>query len=638
MKNLKWEFFLPSATCVLLFACDTNHAPQPFTQETAIPFSVRDFGATPNDATPDGPSIRKCIQTAQASGQKAKIVFEPGIYRIDAAPNVKSVGDEWVSLLIQNTNDLALLGAPEGTTLTFTNPSASAIVFDSCRNISLKNIQIDYDPLPYAFGTVRSVDLRENTFDLELDSNSIAFDHQAFSKAKGIWGMVVKPDAKSGTTRYGPTAVGAKDIAPLAGRNWRLTMDVPKNGMGGYANALVRSGMQPGDRYVHMPRIYGCAVGIQACENVRIENVDILSSPGLSFFPYLSRHVSLIDCHVRPGSGRIISANADGIHARGMRGDLLIERCSFEGMGDDAINIHSSAIVVRKVNSSSEIIAQPATWSVHPGDELAAFDGTTLMEKGRTTVAGSQVTSGGTLIRFTKPISGLLAGRGVADSDRLYNLSEAGGPFVIRDYRFLSHRGRAILVSGMDGTIENNFFENNEGWGVDLSFGDTLWAEGPPARDLTIAGNVFQGCGGGQPAIGARSTATATATSTGKEPCFFKNLVIRNNQFLDLASPAIRLYGVNGVLIKDNTIVAANPPAKTANFAAIELENSSGVVISDLKVEDARIKTDVLIGANVDPGEAGVRIASSVELPAIMDRRTAPAPSEPKEAHGTTNP
>ena len=123
-------------------------------------FRVRDFGAIPGDDQSDGEAVRKCIQTALDCAKNAEVVFEAGTYRIDPAPGATSMG-ELVSLPINKANNLALSGAREGTTFVFTNPSASGIVFEGCRNIRLKDIRIGYDPLPFAFGTIRAMDTSE---------------------------------------------------------------------------------------------------------------------------------------------------------------------------------------------------------------------------------------------------------------------------------------------------------------------------------------------------------------------------------------------------------------------------------------------------------------------------------------------
>jgi hypothetical protein len=569
-------------------------------------FFVRDFGAVPDEAQADGEAIRKCIAAAQASGKPAEVVFEAGTYRVDSAPVVDG---ELVSLPVRGARDLTLRGAKGGTTtLVFTNPSAVGVLFEGCTDVAIKDLRLDYDPLPYASGTIASVDPQGGTFDLDLEAGSLAFDHPAFlpENAKALWGITVRPDPAHGTTRYGPNVTGGgARISLVEGRRWRLGSNQ------WFWPPCTVEEHRPGTRYVHIPRTYGAGVCFRNSTNVRAEGVTILASPGLAFLPILcGGEIAFVDCHVRVVPGRPISSNADGIHARGLRGKILIERCSFEGMADDAINIHSSAILVQNIVSPSEIIAPQHTWSVRPGDELVVMDPQTLAEKGRTTVASSEPGPGGTHIRFTKPIEGLKAGGSFAEADRIYNLSEAGSPFVIRDCKFLSFRGRGILASSMGGIIERNRFENNEGWAIDLGFGERLYGEGPPPGNLVIADNEFIGKGGILPAIMVHVTIDFVASMQGSRPADlgirpFRNLTIRGNTFENLSAPAIRLGGVEGAILENN-VVKRTGPAETLKSAAVEVDNSAGVVISQLSVQDPGFASDLMLGSLLEPGGQGV--------------------------------
>lgn len=569
-----------------------------------VNFAVGDFGAIADDGKADGEAIRKCIAVAQASGRPAEVVFSAGIYHLE--PELSGGGD-WFSLPIKGAEKLILSGAQGATKLIFTQPSAGGILFENCKDVSVRN-SIDYDPLPYSFGTVTTVDEQGGSFDLELDAHSIAPDHSAYSKenAKALWGIVIQPDAGHHTTRYGPHAIGdGGAIQHVADRLWRLESKL-RSGV-----TAAEAGLRAGARYVHMPRTYGAGVCFRNSTNVRAEGVTILASPGLAFLPILcGGEIVLVDCHVRLAPGRLLSTNADGIHARGLRGKLHIERCSFEGMADDAINIHSSAILVREVISTTEIVAPNHTWILRPSDELVVLDPDRLAEKGRTTVASTEPGPGSTRIRFTKPIEGLKAGSGFADADRVYNLSEAGSPFVIRDCRFLAFRGRGILASSMGGIIERNRFENNEGWGLDIAFGERIWGEGPPPTNLVIKGNEFIGKDGMQPAINIRVSIAfekpSRAEDHGIRP--MRNITVRDNTFENLSSPAIRMGGVVGSVIENNRIQSSgNATQNPLKTAAVIIDNSSEVVLGKLNVDDPRFAGDLELGAMLDAGEQGIR-------------------------------
>jgi hypothetical protein len=591
----------------LLFGC-TLAIPCAAAQEIpSVPtsFAVGDFGAVANDGKADGLAIRQCIAAAQASGSPAEVVFIAGIYQVDPG---SAADDDWFSLTVRGAQNLTLRGAQDGTILIFSQPSAGGILFEKCKDVSVRNLTIDYDPLPYAFGTVTAVDEQDGTLDLELDEQSIALDHGAFcmKNAKAIWGIVVQPDSRYQTTRYGPHVIGMGGaIQRKVDRSWRLASEL-RPGVSAAA-----AGLRAGARYVHMARTYGAGVCFRNSNNVRAEGVTILASPGLAFLPILcGGEIRLTDCHVRLASGRLLSTNADGIHARGLRGNLHIQRCSFEGMADDAINIHSSAILVKDVISSTEVIAPNHSWSVRSGDELVVLDPEILREKGRTTVASTEIGPNTTRIRFMKPIDGLKSGSGFADADRIYNLSESGSPFVIRDCRFLAFRGRGILASSKGGIIERNRFENNEGWGLDIAFGERIWGEGPPPVNLVIKGNEFIGKGGMQPAINIRLSIafekTTRVEDRGIRP--MRNISLHDNSFENLSGPAIWMSGVVGSVIENNRIQSNGNAIQTPlRTAAVSIDNSSGVILGNLSVEDPRFENDLELGSMLDPGEQGIR-------------------------------
>jgi hypothetical protein len=241
------------------------------------------------------------------------------------------------------------------------------------------------------------------------------------------------------------------------------------------------------------------------------------------------------------------------------------------------------------------------------------MDPQTLEEKGRTTVASAVAGPRSTRIRFTKPVEGLKAGTTYGDADRIYNLSEAGSPFVIRDCEFSSFRGRGILASSTGGIIERNRFENNEGWGIDLGFGERIWGEGPPPGNIVIADNEFIGKGGILPAINVRVTIDFVRTTQGPREADkgirpFRNFTIRGNTFENLSAPAIRLGGVLGALVENNAVKRTGA-AETASLksAAVEVDNSAGVVINQLTVQDTRFSSDLMLGSLLEAGGQGIK-------------------------------
>jgi hypothetical protein len=88
------------------------------------------------------------------------------------------------------------------------------------------------------------------------------------------------------------------------------------------------SHMRVGDAYVHLARGHGSAVFAQGCEGIRIENVTVHASPGLAVGLVGNRGEILVrDLQVRfaPGTTRLLTANADGVHCQQNRSGPIIE-------------------------------------------------------------------------------------------------------------------------------------------------------------------------------------------------------------------------------------------------------------------------------------------------------------------------
>ncbi len=89
---------------------------------------------------------------------------------------------------------------------------------------------------------------------------------------------------------------------------------------------------------------------IRECRNIRLENVRILNGPGMGVMPIHSRDLYLDRVHFThcEKSQGIITNHADALHTFACAGDLMMTDCIFEGMIDDAINVHSQFDLLEK--------------------------------------------------------------------------------------------------------------------------------------------------------------------------------------------------------------------------------------------------------------------------------------------------
>jgi hypothetical protein len=115
-------------------------------------FQVRDFGAVPDGQTESGDAIRAAIAAAVAakatSDAPVEVVLEAGTYR------VRYNGRQGYCFPIHQAANLVVRGEGQNTKILITDPKSGGFLFGLCRQITLRDLVVDYDPLPFCLGTV----------------------------------------------------------------------------------------------------------------------------------------------------------------------------------------------------------------------------------------------------------------------------------------------------------------------------------------------------------------------------------------------------------------------------------------------------------------------------------------------------
>jgi len=584
---------LPAASIFLLASCgankegDTPTEPRICELNAITKLHVRDFGAGPTSE-----NIFQALEDAMAAAKAAdgpvEILFEPdAVYRITLpnAAELKETGTcfaDQYAWHIKNATNLVING--QGATLLVTDAEIGGICMEDSFQIELKNFEIDYDPLPYAQGTIATVNLEEYWFELKLDDGFPEPDMPNFKRAgnaHGNWGLTIR-DEPGGRRRYGPIPVFAESWEKTGEHLWRFHPPEIGEGHNVQNTPLEASGLKPGDRYVHMARNWSQAIAGINCDRVLWEGITIHAAPGLAFYPRGTSHHTIRDCHIKLKEGRIFSTTSDGIHMRGSRGHMLVEDCSFEGMGDDGINVHSSALSVVETPAPNQIVVRKHTFSVRPGDELVQVRSDSATILGKAKVKEVQDQGGTWLITLDRGLPDVAAGEGFNSSDNFYNLSEAATPFVIRNCHFKDYRGRGILISAHGGVIENNLFEMPEGWGVVLLYESVRWAEGPMANNLLIRNNEFRATAKQHHSAICSHIITRGGATVVTRP--FRDILIENNRFYDYAKPVVELEAVNGITLRNNQVFT--PADVSLKYTPVILENCENVATDKLEVNN----------------------------------------------------
>jgi hypothetical protein len=615
----------------LVAAAGTAAEPAPPSGGNRLIFPVRDFGAVSDGKSESGAAIRAAIaaatEAAKTADRPAEVVLEAGVYRV-RSENPR----HGYCFRVHEATNLIIRGAGKSTKLLVTDPKLGGFVFGLCRQVTLRDLTIDYDPVPFCQGTIRAVDVAAGHFDLEVEAGHPTPDGENFVKAHepyGKWGMIMDPATRrirAGT----PDHYMTPRWEHREGRVWRFFTTQEH-----YRLGLCH--MRVGDSYVHLARGYGAAVLAQGCDGVRIVNVTVHASPGLAVGLVANRGeiivVEGLEVRFAPGTRRLLTTNADGVHCQQNRAGPRIERCYFEGMADDAINIYAPPNALVEIRDPTHWLLSPQCL-VLPGDRLQVFDPKTGRVRGEVKAVNVAVEDRRFLIALEKPLKGATAGRDHRDADTLYNLDACGAGFQIRQNRMNGNRRYGCLLRAGGGVVEDNTFEDTTGAGVVLT-NEPDWPEGPVPWGITIRGNRFlRGgtcLGYADSAHGAALSVRAVRLGHGLADAeAIRDVVIENNAFCDCKGTAVFVGGATNVLVHGNRIHAAPGAERLRRGPAVLLERSSRVQLTDNTVVDPRPGTSaaVEIAATVAPGESGARIAklhAKLNAPssALLDRREA---------------
>jgi hypothetical protein len=603
-------------------ACDASPAPLRATRQ----FHVRDFGAVADGKTDASDGIRAAIAAAQASGQPAEVILEAGAYRVrPAAPRQACFS-------IDQATNLVVRGAGQSTRMVITDPAAGGLSFGRCQQVSVRDLVLDYDPVPFCQGTIRAVDGQAGSFDLEVEHGYSTPDAENFVNAiepYGKWGMILDPATRrirSGT----PDHFMTPRWEHREGRVWRFfTADEHHRRNLGY--------MRVGDAYVHLARGHGSAVFAQGCDGISIVQVTVYAAPGLAVGLVGNRgeiQVRRLEVRIAPGSTRLLSANADGVHCQQNRSGPVIENCYFEGMADDAINIYTPPNILRELRSPTQWLVSPGAL-ILPGDRLQVLNPKTGRWRGEVKVVDAKGERRAHLITLDHSIEGAVAGADHRTADTLYNLDACGAGFLIRSNHMNGNRRYGCLLRAGGGIVEDNTFADTTGAGVVLA-NEPDWPEGPVPWGITIRRNRFIRGGtclgyADSPHGAALALRPARLGHGLADAEAIRDVVIANNEFLDHAGSAIFLGGAANIIVRDNRITASLNADRRRNGPSILIERSCGVALLNNTVFDLRPGTSaaVEIGSSVAAGEAGARVSDLATVLApgarpIFDRRTQP--------------
>jgi hypothetical protein len=511
-----------------------------------------------------------------------KIVVPPGRYRV--TPKNRQ------HLVLRDLADVQIIA--DGVEMICTE-TTRALTVANCRNVTLRGLVIDYDPLPFTQGRITAMSADKRTHEIELFEGYPGADTVRPFKYE-----IFRPDTR--TLRcpdYGYTVekVDARHIRVIKGGG-RATDPEQVGDI-----IVIGSESAPGGSAAH-------AVECSGNFNVRLENIDLYASNCFGFIEVNCDGSTYYRCRVdrRPAAGdlakradpRIRSLNADAFHSIGAtKGPALIE-CVARFMGDDAINIHGTYHMVTECRGAELRVLARGDLNLEAGDpvELMAYDGSRPPDaKVAKVEPDGRVNDAEKAFLLAQRMNDNIRTKWNAKAykvtlDRAVDLptgsllaaaKRMGNGFLVQGCEFGFNRSRGILIKASSGKVVGNKLTGSWMSAVMVA-PEYWWLESGSASNVEISGNAITDCGGTGIAVfaeGGRGKRSPAGSHN--------HIVISGNMFSGCPLPNICVTSTDDLRIERNAFnaptTAKRPPfgLDPAKLAPVMTENCTNAVVKD---------------------------------------------------------
>ena len=452
--------------------------------------SVRKFGAKPDDGKDDTKALRKAAQYCREH-PGTTLILPAGVYQI-TDPTAKQLEEDVLAgnygsdpekkmfvpyfpyvkgLDFDGSEDVTVRAG--GATL-LCDGWMQPVSITGCKRFTLEGLTIDYKVQPHSEGVI--VDVEDGWFTVEFDP-----DREMQQKMPQcricVW------DARSGVVAPKVYSFSKRELLPGNRLRIKGKMDPALKGQ--------RIGMS--HTFHFRPAVF-----IGRSTNTTLKYVTIHSQPGMGVLGWDSRDITLQGVRVIPREGKRFSTNTDATHFAACSGLIKVEDCTFQGQGDDAINVHGyyHDILSRDDDGSylTQLLAPTFTHAQetdvpHVGDTVEVTRISTLEPEIVTVVTAVEwePQSLQVRVRLQDPLPGNYR------DYYLFNASKIPA-LEFRNNRVLGNFARGVLSKARNVTIEDNYFQGCSGTAIHVG-AESNWKEGSFAETALIRGNRIVNCG-----------------------------------------------------------------------------------------------------------------------------------------------
>ena len=499
----KTFLFLAVSALVLLAGCNTTKNCS--SKCAAKVYKAADFGIVPNTGDDMTEEIAKAIETikAERGGKPAKLVFEAGNY--DFYPDSANVREYYISnhdqdnpklvaVVLEECKNISLCGADSGKAVFQMNGRMLPVAIIGCENCSLENIAVD-TRVPQ----ITQVEVLENAggyityriapyVNYRIDNGRLVVYGSNWEFVPS-WGIAFEGDTKHIIYTTSDIGVGTSNVEEIEPRVIRAPWNDARLVPGSVI--AMRSYQRP------TPGIF-----LSLNKNTLLKNCDVYYAEGMGLLAQMSEDITLDGFCValQEGTYRYFTTQADATHFSGCKGKITSVNGLYEGMMDDAINVHGTYLrVVQRLDDHTLVgrYMHGQAYGFYWGgagdavqfvrsDVMEITEGNRVVEItpfDKEQLAGCKEFK----IKFEKPLPADIANGkyGIENLEWTPEVYFAGN--TIRN-----NRARGALFSTPKKTlVENNLFDHTSGTAILLCGDCNGWFETGACRDVVIRNNRF---------------------------------------------------------------------------------------------------------------------------------------------------
>jgi hypothetical protein len=570
-------------------------------------YELASYGVIPNNGknmTPVLSAILKKIKNETDDHTMVLIRFQKGKYHFYPEGAVKKEyfisnhdqdNPKTIGIALENFKNITIDG--QGADLVFHGRMLPIALIES-NNVKLKNLSIDFEKPQISQVKIVENDTLTGTIIFEtapwvkyMIKDSTFYNTGEDWQMQPSSGIAFEENTKRILFNSGDIRIGVKGVSEISPGRIKASRWKNKKLIPGTVIAM-RSWSRPA------PGIF-----LHKGKDISFENVKVHYAEGMGLLAQLTENIYMDGfgvCLRGKDDPRYFTTQADATHFSGCKGEIISKNGLYEGMMDDAINVHGTYLKMVKRLDDHTVIGRYMHGQSYGFDwgniqDTVQFIRSKTMELDQNkntikSITAIQSNANDPIkefrIEFTKQLGSELDPTNVDIG--IENLTWTPS-VVFTGNTIRNNRARGALFSTPKPTlVAHNLFDHTSGSAIVLCGDSNGWYETGSCRDLTIRDNKFVN------ALTSMYQFTNAVISIypeipdlkGQKQYFHSGIRIENNEFDTFDLPILYAKSVDGLIFRNNKVNTNQQyPAFHRNKKRVFFERVVGADVSNNKVD-----------------------------------------------------